>query len=90
LWAVLNVTGDFNANWQFLAQFPGQDGYTPSLDTYNSGSYQTDANAQEYTSVGGAFYYTDPTSNVPEPSVPALLGISILALCFVRRKGGNN
>jgi len=86
--AMLDVQGDFKANWLFTAQNPSA-GYAwqPSLTMFNSLPF-SNAGYSHVSSVGGAFYYTPP---VPEPSSWAMMaaGLAVLAwLAWRRPQGG--
>lgn len=74
----LQVTSDYRVNWQFLING------TASLDWYDS--FANAAGSRLESSVGSGFYYTEPTSSVPEPSSLALFGLSLFLLALRSRK----
>lgn len=82
--AVLNVTGDFKATWEFLISTNGGVSYSAALPTYNSLPYKTPGNVL-VSNVGGAFYATAP---VPEADTYAMMmaGLALVGVAARRRK----
>lgn len=77
LGGMLNVAGDFNANWLFTING------TAALDWYDS---QPNGPANHlWTSVGGSFFYSE-VSQVPLPAAAWLFGSAVLGLGVVGRR----
>lgn len=81
--ALLDVQGDFKANWLFEAQDPTASmAWKPSLDMYDA--LPKSSTYLHTSSVGGAFYSTPP---VPEPSTWAMMATSLVVIAWrIRRR----
>lgn len=81
--AVLKVTSDFKANWQFLASLNGTS-YQSAQSLYDNYPYKPAGQQSLRSDIGGAFYYTSP---VPEPEGYglALAGMAVVGVVMRRR-----
>ncbi len=86
LGGVLDIPGDFKANWLYETDDPTVGGlnWTPSVALFDSLS--TLSSHSIYRSVGGAQYYTPAA--VPEPGTLVLLGLGVLGAAAIRRRRG--
>lgn len=81
--AMLDVQGDFKANWLFTAQNPTASyAWQPSLTMFDS-LPKSNGGFLHQSSVGGAFYYTPP---VPEPSSWAMMAAGLAVLAWLARR----
>ena len=87
--AMLDVQGDFRANWLFTAQNPNASyQWQPSMTMFDSLPF-SDPSRIHSSSVGGAFYATAP---VPGPSSLSMTaaGLAMLVWLFRRRPIGSD
>lgn len=81
--ALLDVQGDFKANWLFTAENPNAEyAWQPSLTMFDSLPY-SNAGYLHRSNVGGAFYYTP---SVPEPSSWAMMAAGLAVLAWLARR----
>jgi len=86
LGGVLHVTGDYKANWQFVASLnPFNSPYVAARTLYDS--LQTVTPSALNSSVAGAFYATAP---VPEPEAYALALASLAVIGVFSRRRKNS
>jgi hypothetical protein len=77
LGGLLNVTGEFNANWLF--ELEG----TPALEWYDAADNHPAHSLN--TSVGSSFYYSPPSA-VPLPAAAWLFGSALVGLVGLARR----
>ena len=82
--AVLNVTGNFKATWEFLISSNGGVSYSAAGPAYDLLPYKSPSNTLA-SNVGGAFYATAP---VPEADTYAMMmaGLALVGVAARRRK----
>ena len=82
LGGVLDVSGDFDARWQFMSSFSINGPFEPAKTFFDR---ETQSDGLLVSSVGGAFYSTPPAA-VPEPATFALTLVGVGLLGFVARR----
>jgi len=82
--AVLDVTGNYNANWQFLISTNGGASFSAARPTYDNLPFKNPSYSL-VSNIGGAFYATAP---VPEASTYGMMlaGLGLVGFAARRRK----